>query len=195
MKRRVSKNLLFSSWRMTDDSVEHERNVLKSNFYLVTGFVTINKIVYFQHLLVSFEELLSLRLSDPFVLVVGWINHNWLNLWKGACKVFKGISPPFFHVFPLTHLSIASPGATFPPPPGRPRGFDRFVFPGGGEFDLEIDYGVGHIVRHQSALWSRVYFWPILIDEAIQRYHTYPGPGCGWLTRWFPRLFPVEVLR
>ena len=56
---------------MTDDGVEHERNVLKSNFYLVTGFVTINKIVYFQHLLVSFEELLSLRLSDPFVLVVG----------------------------------------------------------------------------------------------------------------------------
>ena len=32
---------------------------------------TINKIVYYQHLLVSFEELLSLRLSDPFGLVVG----------------------------------------------------------------------------------------------------------------------------
>ena len=29
---------------MTDDGVAH-RNVLKSNYYLVTGFVTINKIV------------------------------------------------------------------------------------------------------------------------------------------------------
>ena len=38
--------------------------------------LTINKIVYFQHLLVSFEELLSLRLSDHFALVVGCINNN-----------------------------------------------------------------------------------------------------------------------
>ena len=48
-----------------------------------------------QHLLVSFEELLSLRLSDRFALVVGCINSNWLNLWKkDACKVFTGILPP-----------------------------------------------------------------------------------------------------
>ena len=32
----------YSSWLMTDDGVEY-RNVSKSNFYLVTGFVTINK--------------------------------------------------------------------------------------------------------------------------------------------------------
>ena len=70
MKRRVSFYLLFSSWLRTDDGVEH-RNDLKSNFYLVTGFVTINKIVHYQHLLVSFEELLSLRLSDAFALLVG----------------------------------------------------------------------------------------------------------------------------
>ena len=46
--------------------------------------VNINKylkklLVYNQHLLLSFEELLSLWLSDPFTLVVGWINNNWLN--------------------------------------------------------------------------------------------------------------------
>ena len=42
-----------------------------------TGFVlpTI-KIVYYQHLLVSFEGLLSLRLSDRFALVAGCINNN-----------------------------------------------------------------------------------------------------------------------
>ena len=39
--------------------------------------LTIIKIVYYQHLLVSFEELLSLRLSDPFALVVGCTNNNW----------------------------------------------------------------------------------------------------------------------
>ena len=66
---------------MTDDGVAH-RNVLKSNYLLVTGLVTINKTVYYQHLLVSFEELSSLRLIDPLALVVGWINKNWLNLWK-----------------------------------------------------------------------------------------------------------------
>ena len=81
MKGRVS-NLLFLSWLMTDDGVEH-RNVLKSNYYLCHWIChTINKIVYYQHLLVSFEELLSLWVSDPFALVVGWINNNWLNLWK-----------------------------------------------------------------------------------------------------------------
>ena len=70
---------------------------LKVHYYLVTGFVilSINKVVYYQHLLVLFGELLSLRLSDPFALVVGWINNNPLNLWKDACKEFKGISPPF----------------------------------------------------------------------------------------------------
>ena len=60
-----------------------------------TGFVLPSiKIVYYQHLLVSFEALLSLRLSDHFALVVGCINNNWLNLWKkDAYKVFTGISP------------------------------------------------------------------------------------------------------
>ena len=43
--------------------------------------LTINNIVYYQHLLVSFEELLSLRLSDHFALVVGCINNNWCNIW------------------------------------------------------------------------------------------------------------------
>ena len=61
-----------------------------------TGFVLPSiKIVYYQHLLVSFEELLSLRLSEHVALVVGCINNNWLNLWKkDACKLFTGISPP-----------------------------------------------------------------------------------------------------
>ena len=35
-----------------------------------------HKIVYYKHLLVSFEGLLSLRLSDHFALVVGCINNN-----------------------------------------------------------------------------------------------------------------------
>ena len=52
---------------MTDDGVTH-RNILKSNFYLVTAFVTINKIVYYQHLLVSFEELRE-RCSKAFRLL------------------------------------------------------------------------------------------------------------------------------
>ena len=71
-------NLLFLSWLLTDDGVEH-RNVLKSYYYLYHQpeiCLPINKIVYFQHLLVSFEELLSLRLSDPFALVVGCINNK-----------------------------------------------------------------------------------------------------------------------
>ena len=75
------KNLLFLSWLLTDDRVEH-RNVLKSNQLptFTTGFVLPSmKIVYYQHLLVSFEELLSLRFCDHFALVVGCINHNWLN--------------------------------------------------------------------------------------------------------------------
>ena len=51
-----------------------------------TGFVLPSiKIVYYQHLLVSFEGLLSLRLSDHFALLVGCINNNWLNLWKKRC--------------------------------------------------------------------------------------------------------------
>ena len=62
---------LFPSWLMTDDGVEH-RNVSKSNYYLCQRIChTIIKIVYYQHLLVWFEKLLSLRLSDPFALVVG----------------------------------------------------------------------------------------------------------------------------
>ena len=62
------------------------------------------KIVYYQHLLVPFEELLSLRLSDHFALVVGCINNNWLNLWKkDACKVFTGISPPL----QKNHISVS----------------------------------------------------------------------------------------
>ena len=53
---------------------------------MTTGFVLPSiKIVYYQHLLVSFEELLSLRLSDHFALVVGCINNNWLNLWDLSC--------------------------------------------------------------------------------------------------------------
>ena len=52
-----------------------------------TGFVLPwIKIVYYQHLLVSFEELLSLRLSDHFALVVGCIKNNWLNLWNLNAK-------------------------------------------------------------------------------------------------------------
>ena len=41
--------------------------------------LTINKSVHYQHLLVSFQELLSLRLSDHFAFVVGCINNNWWN--------------------------------------------------------------------------------------------------------------------
>ena len=67
-----------------------------------TGFVLLSiKIVCYQHLLVSFEGLLSLQLSDHFALVVGCINNNWLNLWKkDAYKVFTGISPPLRVIFP-----------------------------------------------------------------------------------------------
>ena len=55
-----------------------------------TGFVLPSiKIVYYQHLLVSFEELLSLRLSDHFALVVGCINNNWLNLIKAETNYTK----------------------------------------------------------------------------------------------------------
>ena len=45
--------------------------------------------MYHQHLLVSFEELLSLRLSDHFALVVGCINNNWLSfhsLWHNETR-------------------------------------------------------------------------------------------------------------
>ena len=80
-----------------------------------TGFVLPSiKIVYYQHLLVSFEGLLSLRLSDHFALVVGCINNNWLNLWKkDAYKVFTGISPPLSSHFPLP--KIFSPSGFVPP--------------------------------------------------------------------------------
>ena len=77
---------------MTGDSVEHW-NVLKSNFYLVIGFVTINTIVFYRHLLVSFEELLSLRLSDRFALLVGWINNNWRKAWKEPSNIGNDFVP------------------------------------------------------------------------------------------------------
>ena len=69
------------SWLLTDDGVEH-RNVLKSIYQLLPPDFSLPtiKIVYYQHLLVSFEGLLSLRLSDHFALVVGCINNNWLLL-------------------------------------------------------------------------------------------------------------------
>ena len=51
-----------------------------------TGFVLPSiKIVYYQHLLVSFEGLLSLWLSDHFALVVGYINNNWLYVLSWVC--------------------------------------------------------------------------------------------------------------
>ena len=67
----LTSNLLFLSWLLANDGVEH-RNVLKSNYQLLPPDLS------YQHLLVSFEELLSLRLSDHFALVVGCINNNWL---------------------------------------------------------------------------------------------------------------------
>ena len=70
------------------------KRLKRSNYYLYHRIcLTINKIVYrqLQHLLVSFEELLSLRLSDHFALVVGCINNNWLNL---------GLCIDCFRVFP-----------------------------------------------------------------------------------------------
>ena len=64
------------SWLLIDDGVEH-RNVFKSNYYLYHWIcLTINKIGYYHHLLVSFEKLLSLRLSDPFALIMGCINND-----------------------------------------------------------------------------------------------------------------------
>ena len=76
MKGKVAA-LLFLSWLLTDDGVEH-RNVFKSSYYLYHRIcLTIDKIVYYQHLLVSFEKMLSLRLSDHFALVVGCINNNF----------------------------------------------------------------------------------------------------------------------
>ena len=39
----------------------------------------------------SFEGLLSLRLSDHFALVVGCINNNWLNRWK-KCTISSSLS-------------------------------------------------------------------------------------------------------
>ena len=76
-------NLLFLSWLLTDDGVEH-RKVLKSNYYLCHRIChTINKIVNYQHLLVSFEELLSLAAMEwSFRIGCGLYNNNWLNLWK-----------------------------------------------------------------------------------------------------------------
>ena len=78
-KGSLNRNLLFCSWLMIGDGVEH-RNVLSPTTTLSPICQTINKRVYYQHLLFSFEELLSLRLSDPFALIVGWINNRCLNL-------------------------------------------------------------------------------------------------------------------
>ena len=57
---------------------------LQPNYYLCYRICrTINKIVYYQHLLVSFWRIVvPARLSAPFALVDGCINNNWLNLWK-----------------------------------------------------------------------------------------------------------------
>ena len=94
----------FHGYRLT--MVLNAETPWSPNYYLYHRIcLTINKIVYYQHLLVSFEELLSLRLSDHFALVVGCINNNWLNLWKkDACKVFTGISPPLWMMSALTPL-------------------------------------------------------------------------------------------
>ena len=56
----------------------------------------------------------------------------------------------FFH-FLLEHLSIASLGIPPPPPPPRDHGDLTASYCPGGEFDREIDSGVGHIDRRQSA--------------------------------------------
>ena len=90
-----------------------------TNFYLVTAFVTINKIVYYQHLLVSFEELLSVRLSDPFALVVGCINkkltkHFLARLYWVAHDVDKYFPRPrklpaiIFQAYILTEAQLRS---------------------------------------------------------------------------------------
>ena len=70
-----SSNLLFLSWLPTDDGVDTETSWSPNNYLYHRIWLTINKIVYYQHLLVSFEELLSLRLSDHFALVVSCINN------------------------------------------------------------------------------------------------------------------------
>ena len=83
-----------------------------------TGFVLPSiKIVYYQHLLVSFEGLLSLRLSDHFALVVGCINNNWLNLWKKmrirCSQAFRLLSKRLFHASSKTkHSPSAAHHAT-----------------------------------------------------------------------------------
>ena len=76
------KSKLLASWLMTDDGVAH-RNVLKSNNYFVTGFVipSINLCI----ISIFSCRLRNCRTCDgpwSFALVVGWINNNWLNLWK-----------------------------------------------------------------------------------------------------------------
>ena len=58
---RLCENHLFS-WLLTDNSVERQ------NIQTLMG--QYNTVDY-EHLLVSFEELLSPRLSDPFAWVVG----------------------------------------------------------------------------------------------------------------------------
>ena len=60
---RLCENDLFS-WLLTDNGVERQ------NIQTLVGQY-INNTVDYEHLLVSFEELLSPRLSDPFAWVVG----------------------------------------------------------------------------------------------------------------------------
>ena len=62
----------------------------------------INKLVYYQHLLLSFEELLSLRLSDPFALVAGWINNNWRNH-----EVVVGVENAFWQARPSSAKQVS----------------------------------------------------------------------------------------
>ena len=63
-----------------DDQVPgHHPRALSPTTTFTTGYrfvlPSVN-IVYYQHILVSFQELLSLRLNDHFTLVVGCINNN-----------------------------------------------------------------------------------------------------------------------
>ena len=88
---------------------------------------TIKKLVYYQHLLLSFEELLSQRLSDPFALVVGWTITDYLivtiicgcyilpifAIWKNShpqkfLQTYQGW--PTYQVFRCTCIAITNSG-------------------------------------------------------------------------------------
>ena len=55
---------------------------------------------------IALLAMLSLRLSDPFALVVGCINSNWPNLWKKEASK-AGISPPLSISFSLSLSSLS----------------------------------------------------------------------------------------